>query len=111
MPKTLRLELPIKGPSMNEIWGSKHWSVRAAKAREIHDFVCLAVRSGKKVQFDACKITYMFHFKTARRRDLDNLAYGCKVMNDGLVLAGIIPDDNCAVVKELVIRANVGCES
>lgn len=49
-------------------------------------------------------MTYEFWFRDNKRRDPDNYAASAKMLQDGLVKAGILPDDNFNHVRELRIK-------
>jgi hypothetical protein len=105
----LIIEIPIKCPSRNILYSGKHWSVRSRMANEIHDLVfCCVIRQKERTKFNTCFITYVCQFKDKRRHDPCNMEI--KLFQDGLVKAGVIPDDNSDVVKLLQIIVETGCK-
>jgi len=50
----------------------------------------------------ACKITFVFYYPSAARRDLDNTtAVTAKFTQDALVEAGVIKDDDYTIVRSI----------
>ncbi len=89
-PRTLRLEYSLPDASLRGNSRAHHMA---------------KYRVGKKMRFDAglmgrdaghsytkARITY--HFYHSRKIDLNNLAIGMKLFEDGLVDANVIPDDD-----------------
>ncbi|MFA6071387.1 MAG: RusA family crossover junction endodeoxyribonuclease, partial [Janthinobacterium sp.] len=76
--------------------------VRAKLAQEIHDlvkvYICqqYAMKGKLPPKFKKCEIIITAYFKHKTRRDVDNLSE--KLYLDGLVMAGIIEDDNLNIV-------------
>lgn len=54
---------------------------------------------------DRARVTVTFHFKTNRRRDIDNWTAACKGLLDGLVGVLIVDDDteHCELVVRTVV--------
>ncbi len=50
------------------------------------------------------RISYEFHFKDKRRRDLDNLLSSCKAYQDGLIEVGVLFYDDAAHLEIAKIR-------
>ena len=44
-------------------------------------------------------------FKDNRRRDLDNYSATVKMILDGMVAAGVMPDDNREIVQEIKLTS------
>lgn len=75
-----------------------HWSVRSREtkvASEEIGWLAKAKWHDEKPMMKA-KISYEFHVKDHRRRDLDNLLSACKAYQDGLIEAGVIFYDDAA---------------
>jgi len=53
---------------------------------------------------------YEFYFQTKVRHDPDNYAACAKWINDGLVHAGILPDDNFDYIESLTIKQGGFCK-
>lgn len=72
------------------------------KAWEIYVKSC--VRQQSITPVNRIRQTYEFYFKTKARHDPDNYAACAKWINDGLVSAGILPDDNFDHIESLTAR-------
>lgn len=103
----LRFPAPhVKRLSMND---RLHW----ARAREIgdvwRDAACWWATANKLPKgLPACELRVTFPVKDRRRRDSDNPAPTVKRIVDGLVLAGVWPDDTPNWVETLGSRFEVG---
>lgn len=88
-----------------------HWREKAQRTRNIRDHVSWRVKAAKLPQ--QRRITVQLHYapQDNRRRDAPNLTATSKPAIDGLVDAGLVPDDNDAYVTELmpVIHPADGC--
>ena len=70
----------------------QHWSVRhkaTEEAKEEIGWLAKAAWHDDKPMLKA-RISYFFHAKDHRRRDLDNLLSACKAYQDGLIEAGVL---------------------
>lgn len=90
-------------PTQNEL-RRMHFREQAKKKLEWEGIVGWLVKQQKIQPVEKAMITYEFYFKNERRRDPDNYAACAKAIQDGLVKAGILPDDNFNHVPELTIR-------
>lgn len=95
----LRIELPLPPRELSPN-ARVHWSVRNRATQEAKDLVVCAVLEqqarGKPLDHATVKLTFI---KPRRgRRDKDNLIAAAKPYMDGLVLAGVIVDDNSDVI-------------
>lgn len=71
-----------------------HWSKRSACAAGWRDATALLARQAKVPELGRVYVTLTMVAKDRRRRDADNLVSGVlKHCLDGLVDAGVIPDD------------------
>jgi Holliday junction resolvase RusA-like endonuclease len=97
--------LRIEGipPTQNEFRRMHHFEI-AKRKKEWEAAVMIEVKRQSIEKVDKVILVYMFHFADNRRRDADNYATACKFINDGLVKAGILPDDNFNCVPALTIR-------
>jgi len=104
----LELEIIDKVPSINQIYAGMHWGKRKALADEKHWLIkaqiLSKVKSFKPPLFKKAFVSYEIYFKSNIRRDWDNLFL--KLYNDGLVQAGVIPDDDSEhlILKDLTIK-------
>lgn len=98
--------LSISGipPTLNEVRRMHHYE----QARHKRHWEAVTIKEVKAQGLQAVSgpvvVTYQFHFTDRRRRDPDGYAYSAKAIQDGLVQAGILPDDNFDIVKELRLR-------
>jgi len=93
----MRLIIPLKAPSLNQIYAGTHWTKRKKLADEWHlvvKSIAYENQNWKGILFDKAVISYEIHYKHKRRHDFDNAMYAAKLINDGLVMAGVIPDDD-----------------
>lgn len=97
----------FKCPSWNIFYAGVHWTKRKKIVDEIHTLVWAECKKHKiKKVVAPIKIAFEVSFKSKRRHDPDNIF--CKGFLDGLVLAGVIEDDNSEIVKEVAIRVFTG---
>lgn len=97
---TYRLELPFKRPPLSHN-DRHHWRVKADKTRQVR-------RAAKLLAWQAGiggpheHITVQLHYAPGdnRRRDAPNLTATSKPAIDGLVDAGVVPDDHDTHVTE-----------
>ena len=109
LKNTVGFELSMKMPSWNTYYAGVHWSKRKRKADELHNLVFCAAKALKKVKrVKQCNITVIAWYKGKRKHDPDNMYI--KPFIDGLVMAGILPDDDCTVVKQISLRAINDCK-
>jgi Holliday junction resolvase RusA-like endonuclease len=81
-----------------------HFQNIAKEKLEWERIVGWCVKEQKIEPVEKANITYEFWFKDKKRRDPDNYAASAKMLQDGLVKAGILPDDNFNHVPELTIK-------
>lgn len=95
-------------PSLNELIGGKVYD-RIRLKRQWLDVVIAHANSQRLVRVDRVRMRYDF-WEKHNRRDISNLACGAiKVLEDGLVQAGILVDDSqkhvCGIeIGNVVIR-------
>jgi Holliday junction resolvase RusA-like endonuclease len=90
-------------PTQNELRRMHYQTI--AKEKKSWERIIWAIVKEQKIQpVNTVLVTYEFWFKDRRRRDADNYAASAKMLQDGLVKAGILPDDNFEYVKELRIK-------
>ena len=92
------IQLPYTKPplSLND---RKHWRKKASITKEIRDFVHQAAW----LVIPACSasdVTLHYVPRDARRRDADNLVPILKACCDGLVDAGVVPDDTPELMRK-----------
>ena len=91
----MKYTIPRVHPSMNEYAGKNPWVYRKLKSLW-RDLVCVTCVPRPKKAIRKAKIRITYYFAQNRRRDKDN--YAPKLILDGLVVAGIIADDNAGML-------------
>lgn len=87
-----RLVLPMTLPlSLND---RTHFRVKAQAVKEVRDMVIVLARAAKIPPCRKVRTTLIYVPRDRRRRDPLNLVATMKACEDGLVDAGVIPDDN-----------------
>ena len=96
------LQLPFQVasqvPNLND---RDHWAVKASKVKQWRDAAHVLARQAR---IPACaRIRVELHYvpRTNQRRDPDNLVAAYKPLCDGLVDAGIVPDDTAQWVERV----------
>jgi len=88
-----RLPVPYRRPPLS-LNGREHWSTRNRISAEVKR-AGWAVARGRKVPPLKAIIVELVWFKGDNRRaDADNMAPTLKALQDGLVAAGVVPDDS-----------------
>ena len=89
---TLRLDIP------DTWWTSSndrlHWAQRATRTRHIRQYAALRARAEHVPTYDVALIIARIQYPTARKADPFNAAPVIKAAVDGLVDAGVFPDDD-----------------
>lgn len=98
-----RFYLPYQGPSTNEIYGGVHWYLRMQHKNAARTAV------QEHIDTDLFENPVTLHFvpivgRRGRRRDLTNYTYGIKLIEDGLVEAGVLADDTQSHVRSVRIH-------
>lgn len=85
-----------------------HWREKAKRTRGLRDAVCWLAKAAKIPA--AHRLVVQLHFATGdkRRRDSPNLTATSKPAIDGLVDAGVIPDDHDGYVTEVMPAIHPG---
>jgi crossover junction endodeoxyribonuclease RusA len=88
---TIRVPLETNPLSLNEIGGMNRYK----KARLVKQWRTFAAFSAKRFpSLDSCDVTLTWFTTIKRVRDEDNMALLLKSLCDGLVDAGVVPDDS-----------------
>lgn len=97
--------LTIQGipPTQNEFRRMHHFTI-AKRKKEWEEIVMVEVKRQSIQKVNQVTMEYNLHFANNRRRDADNYATSCKFIQDGLVKAGILPDDDFDHVLGLTIK-------
>lgn len=98
----------FKAPSLNKSYSGRHWSARHKEALEIQRLVwgCCKVQDLPQVKNYPVDIMITAYYKSKAKRDSGNVSN--KELIDGLVLAGIIEDDNTRFVRRVTTQALIG---
>jgi len=102
----MTIELPFITASLNELF-SMHYRTRANYTKETKEDVAWRVKTlkNKPKEFPLdVKIQVIAGDK--RKRDCDN--HTGKALLDGLVLGGVLPDDNTDYVRSVTISVTYG---
>jgi hypothetical protein len=101
----ITIPIPYIGPSLNKIYAGMHYSKRKRNADEAHLIVKMACKGIKSVSNPVSLTFTPYH--NSRLYDCSNYAYTCKLIEDGLVQAGVLVDDTNKYVKQIIINAPV----
>ncbi len=84
--------LPLEKPlSLND---RDHWAPKARAVKEVRDMVHVLCRSKKVPKCEKISVLLTWHpAPLVRRRDPLNLVATLKAIEDGVVQAGVVPDD------------------
>lgn len=98
--RTWLLELPQTKPmSLND---RDHFRVKAAKTAEYVDATIWLVRAAKVPKLGRISVLLAYGPRDRRTRDPLNLVQTLKAVEDGIVRAGVVPDDNPDYVQSLM---------
>ena len=91
--RTRTIELPAGLPilSMN---GRDHWRARNRKAQALKDAAIVMTRKARVPRLKCITVALYYDPPDRRRRDHDNLTATYKPLVDGIVKAGVVPDDS-----------------
>lgn len=96
MTTTITLEPPAAFINLND---RMHHMVKAKLTKAWRQAACGAIMSGfHSDHYTRARITVAYRFPTNRRREVGNLQPTSKAIVDGLVDAGLLPDDSDAHV-------------
>lgn len=82
---------------LNEFYRAQHFKQAKMKA----DAEARVVEAARSAGLEPCKGRVFYRvtwYEANRRRDLDNVAFGKKFIQDGLVKAGILENDSAAYI-------------
>lgn len=86
------LELPFTAPmSLND---RMPWQVKMGHTKKWRHAACLLAKAAEIPACERVRIQLCYTPRDSRRRDPLNLVQSLKAIEDGLVDAGVIPDDN-----------------
>jgi crossover junction endodeoxyribonuclease RusA len=84
-----------------------HWRVRAKRGADLKNAALFAAVEGNIPHLRRVQIDVEYQPPDNRRRDADNPLATVKYLIDGLVKAGVVPDDQCPRYVEW-IRCRIG---
>ena len=67
---------------------------QAAQKQKRMTVEAIEARGCRGLNWDKCRVSVKAYFKNKRSRDEDNFMGSLKHMYDGIVAAGVVPDDN-----------------
>lgn len=102
MKQSVRIRVDYVAPSLNAIYAGIHWSKRKRHADDAHLAAKIAMR-GHRIAFDAVLLDF-YPMIRGRQYDCSNYAYCCKLIEDGLVRAGLVKDDSSKYVQKFTIH-------
>lgn len=88
-----RIDLPWAVPPLSANDRGAHWAKRARKIREVREATYWLAKQAKVPASQRVQVELHYQPKVRRRRDNENLAPTAKACTDGLVDAGVVPDD------------------
>ena len=97
--RTWTLELPYTKPPLSLNARPPHWRVRHRITRNVRAEVALLARAARIPALQRIAVELHYVPRDRRRRDPINLAPTAKVLEDGLVDAGVVPDDTPQYVE------------
>ena len=94
--------IPGRLPDLNDIINAarNHWSTSAEQKKTYTDIVFWCAKKAHLPKMKRVKVRITW-FESNAKRDPDNIHAGVKFILDGLVLAGIIPNDNQQHIAEI----------
>ena len=101
-PLILRIELPPCLPLLNAN-DRLHYRERSKRTEKLRSEAYKAAKEQPFLPFTRVRIRCIFRAPDKRRRDVANLYPSFKACIDGLVDAGVLPDDNDRYITELCL--------
>lgn len=89
--------LPIARADLLTANDKPHWARKAALTKQLRRWGYLLAREGQGVahlHLTRARVEFEFAYPDRRRRDRHNLAPTVKALMDGLIDAGMLPDDS-----------------
>lgn len=73
-----------------------HWAAKSGRTRDWRQLACVTARQARVPSMARARIVVTVSFPDKRRRDVHNLYPTAKALVDGLIDAGVLPDDDDA---------------
>lgn len=107
--RSVTLFVPVMPRSTNAIYAGTHWAKRKKEADAVHDYVARVAAEMAVAPFSGPVHISMRPSlgKGVRARDVSNYSYAYKLIEDGLVGAGLIAGDEADKVAAMTILAPV----
>ena len=86
--------LALRRPQLLTAYERLHWAERAAKVRALRQLAAYAWRQAGAVRLERAHCVVTVAWPDKRRRDAGNLHPTLKACVDGVVAAGLLPDDD-----------------
>lgn len=104
----ITLVIPGRLPGMNEITDAARGNryIAAKMKKEYTEMVALYAMAAKLPRMEKVDVMILWH-EPDKMRDKDNIHAGIKFILDGLVKAGIIPNDNWAHIGDITHKFDV----
>lgn len=105
----MKIKIPFIGSSTNAIYAGVNWRKRKAEADMAHLITKIACKGVPSFNKPAKLIFTPFHSpkKGCRLYDCSNYSYAAKMIEDGLVRAGVLINDNVKYIKGFYIEEPV----
>ena len=96
-------------PSRNEAENKArtHWSCGASLKKDATQLVALCAKQQKIAPYSGRVRLNCSFFEPNKKRDADNVFAGVKYILDGLVQAGVLPNDSRKYVEEIAFAVKV----
>lgn len=108
--RTEALWIPVAGRkklSLNKIYAGVHWSVRSKQKKQIHSMTQLLACNTQPFT-KPVKLTFRATVgKGSVMWDISNHGYLVKLVEDGLVKAGVLEDDNQKFVRSIETQPTI----
>lgn len=89
--------LPLPRSKMLSANDKMHWAARSRLTKQLRQWGYLLGREGQgvaRLHLTRARVEFEFAYPDRRRRDRHNLAPTVKALMDGLIDAGLLPDDS-----------------
>lgn len=103
--ETVSVFVPYLGPSLNSIYSGVHWATRKRHADAAHAEVLAAFRKVPAITWPVSITIQPVLGKGKRVLDCSNYSYTLKLIEDGIVRAGVLKDDTPEYVTGVTILA------
>ena len=89
--------LPLTRSKLLSANDKMHWAARARLTKQLRQWGYLLGREGQgvaRLHLTRARVEFEFTYPDRRRRDRSNLAPTVKALMDGMIDAGLLPDDS-----------------